>query len=110
MDKLQEYYRMRERYKGRIDVIKKARKEIFKDMLVQPVEREFKDIYRKEYEEREENTEKAEQELHKKNQELSTIYSSGKRNIKTIKQKMLEDVQKEHPKMVSEEDIIKCQY
>lgn len=88
----------------------KAQRDIFRRDLLQRNQREFREVYRRQYKLIEE-TDRVNEKLRKdKEAEMDKIYRERGTKSLTLKQKILKDLRDEHHSLVSEEDILKCQY
>ena len=92
-------------------LIRKIQRRIFRDDILQPFEPNFKNLYHKTWKQRQLIYDA--QERHEKHleEDLEKDYCRKKerngKNVVTIEEKILKDIHLEHPKMMSESDIIK---
>lgn len=85
-----------------------AHREIYREDILQPMQSDFKTVYKNKVLIQEAEERHDIQVSKKKEEEMNEAYLKNGRNILTIEQKILKDLQKEHPKLVKDEDIIKC--
>ena len=85
----------------------KAHREIYREEILQPIQRQFRDVYAKQAKIREAIDRTGEEDRIQKAKDLDEIYAKSQKNILTIEQKVLKDIKTDHPTMVSEEDILK---
>ena len=99
------------KYKGRKNfktLFRRMQRALYKDDILQPQHRRYRDVWKKQHLIAEATEREAEWRDKNKAKELDDIYrAQGSRHVTTIEQKILKDLQKENPRMVSEEDIIK---
>lgn len=80
---------------------------IYRKDILQPMQQEFKTIYKDKIL-MQDAAERAElRRIKKKEEELNKAYLKSGKTL-TLEQRILKDLQTEHPKMVNDEDIIKC--
>ena len=84
-----------------------AQRELYKKDLYQPFQREFKDVYRNQTIIKENQDRLIDATIERKQKELDEAYQEKPKNVVTVEEKTLRDVQKEHPKMISQEDILR---
>jgi len=84
----------------------RANRKIYREDILQPHQREFRDVYKKTMEDRELIYDAVEREQIRKEKELDTKYIESNRNVVSLAQLTLRDLHRDHPRMVSEEDII----
>lgn len=85
----------------------RAHQEIYRKDILQPMQREFRDVYNGKYLNNQMVDRAIEAETTLKAKELEKVYNESTKHVLTIEQKTLKDLQVEHPTMVSEEDIIR---
>lgn len=106
--KLIEWQRYQRRYGHRPDALLRAQRGIFREDIMQPNDPEFKEIYKKSAVAREKGNALIEKEARRREQKKDELYRSlTSRQTLTLEQKTLKDLQKDHPNMVNEEDILK---
>ncbi|MEK9207096.1 MAG: hypothetical protein AAB922_01340 [Patescibacteria group bacterium] len=89
------------------NLFNRANREIYKEDILQPHQRKFRDVFQKQYLIREASDREGEY-LNKKNEkELDEYYRAGSKHVLTTEQKTLKELREEHPTLVKEEDIIK---
>ena len=94
--------------KGFKNIFGKAQREIYRDDILQPYQREFRDRWQSSFKAKELIDQSIERQEIQKEKDLNNIYRSKlSKNVVTKEQKVLKDVHLEHPTMVSKEDIIK---
>ena len=99
------------KYKGRKNfktLFRRMQRALYKDDILQPQHRRYRDVWHKQHLIADATEREAEYTEKKKTKELDEAYrANGSKRVLTIEQKILKDLQKENPNMVSEEDIIK---
>jgi len=85
----------------------RAHREIFKEDIIQPGQRDFKHIYKKAAQRIERENMEKDKKAVLNYEEVAEVYRENAKHILTTEQKTLKDLQSEHPTLVSEEDIIK---
>lgn len=85
----------------------RMQRSLYRDDVLQPFEANYKQRWYQAWKDREAIYAAVEREEERKARELDASYRSKPKGVITYEEKILRDVRKEHPKMVSEEDIIK---
>lgn len=98
--------RLAKRPRGK-ELIRKAEQKIFADDILQPYDPAFKQKWYKAYKDRQLMYDAAEREVIRKEKEIEEAYRKKTKGVVTIEEKILKEVQKEHPTMIEESDIIK---
>lgn len=80
---------------------------LYRDDILQPFEAHYKQRWYPGWKAREAIHASIEREEIQKEKELDEFYRKKPKGVVTYEEKVLRDVRKEHPRMVSEEDIIK---
>ena len=112
IEKNEEAARLKKRY-GRLGergkaLLKKAHRIIFRDDILQPYDREFKNTYHKTWKNRQHIYDAQDRHQNQVEKEVEDQYRKTKgRNIVTLETKTLKELQQEHPNMINESDIIK---
>ena len=89
------------------NLFNRANREIYKEDILQPHQRKFREVFQKQHLIREAADRDDEYLYKKKEKELDECYRAGSKHVLTTEQKTLKELSAEHPKMISEEDIIK---
>ena len=99
------------RYKGRRGfgfLFKKAQRDFYKDDILQPYQPRFKQRWYKAWKDRQLMYDAVDRKVARDEAELEDIYrKKASKNVITREGRMLRDIHTEHPKMMSESDIIK---
>lgn len=94
--------------KGFKNLFSRANREIFKDDILQPFEANFKKKWYPGWKSREAQHDAVDREMIQKAKALDEVYQKSDKVV-SLEQKTLKDIQREHPTMIHEEDIIKWQ-
>lgn len=99
--------RLLRRSRGK-DLLRKAERQLFADDILQPFQPAFKQRWYKAWKDRNLIHDAVDREVIRKEKELEEIYrKKPSHSVVTIEEKILKDIQLEHPKMIEDEDIIK---
>lgn len=86
----------------------KAQRETYRDDVLQPFESRFKQRWYQAWKDRKLMHDAAEREVIRREKEKEELYRrKPSRNVVTVEEKILKDIQLEHPKMIEDEDILK---
>lgn len=86
---------------------RKAHREIYEKDILQPMQKEFKDVYRSAHIAKQNTDKFVDLEYKRKEKELEESYKQNSKNVLTLEQVTLTEIHHEHPTMMSKEDIIK---
>lgn len=95
--------------KGFKQIRNAAHRQLYREDILQPQQREFRDVYKKSMMIKEATDKRYEKETLRNQKELDDIYRNKPKNVLTYEQKLLRDIHRERPRMMSEEDIIRWQ-
>ena len=84
-----------------------AERQIFADDILQPYQPMFKQRWYKAWKDRQLMYDAVDREVIRKEKEIEEAYRKKIKNVVTLEQKILKDVQLEHPTMIEDSDIIK---
>jgi len=110
-DKQEEVKSLNKRYakrRGFRELVKKAERMIFKDDILQPYQPQFKQRWYKAWKDRQLMYDAVDRKVKRDEKELEELYRKRlSKNVITREGRILRDIHTEHPKMMSESDIIK---
>ena len=87
----------------------RAHREIFADDILQPGQRDFKHIHKRAAQKIEQLNREVEYKAILSQEEVEEVYRKNVQNVLTNEQITLKGLQSDHPTMVDEEDILRCQ-
>jgi len=98
--------RYAKRKNGKV-LARNAEREIFADDILQPYQPAFKQRWYRAWKDRQLIYDAVDREVIRKEKETEEAYRKKPKGIVTLEEKILKDVQKEHPAMIEDSDIIK---
>lgn len=101
---IEKRYGKRKRFKF---LEKKAHRDIYKEDILQPMQKEFRDVYKSAHVAKQHADKAIDKCNEKREQELEEAYKQNSKNVLTLEQVTLTEIHHEHPTMMSKEDIIK---
>lgn len=88
-------------------MFRRAQRALYKDDILQPYQVNYKAKWYPGWKARQAINDATEREYILKQKELDELYRQKSKRVVTVEEKILRDLHKEHPKMTSEEDIIR---
>ena len=104
IDSFQKKYKGRRGFK---DLFKRAQREAYRDDILQPFQPACKQKWWTAWKNRQLVHDSIDREVIRKEQELEQIYRQKPKGVTTLEEKVLKEIHREHPTMMSEEEIIK---